>query len=766
MSNRGRLLLIAATLVVAGAVGLFALSAEQDAARHRAAPDAPKRIAVVTGWDFLVSSTTRLVANEADRSSELFKDSSIEIAMNQLEQRLVSRLSETGRFSVIEQAEVRRALRDGQSGSASSPDDDQGFVSQLVRAIQQLFIRADRLDGDLRVANEPRDGASNGLASDETSPENSRVRTVSRSVSAYGQREFTNIRNLADELAADYVLFGDMERLVSSEREISNPYSERSSKIKITTHKFWFRFRLTDLTRMEISSARTYVAELDQITRPGESTAPYTALPEIYDEVSRQIVATVLDHESPAIVSSINPLSISRGSNDGVTVGDRYRVSRIVNTLRDSANVEIQDLRTIIGRVRVTETNERASLVEPVSGGPFQVNDRVEFTPTAIDHTDEASRTDSFGRPRSRPADEVPIGPGRGSLPRERRPDQEWYDDAGFRTQTDDNPLAVFATALDTTKPKPRLAVLPLKFGSTSPGRGDPTSQNVVLSDDARGYLKSRLKLSDRFLNSRDGGGLSVNIFTDSMITGFTSTGRFRVMERQEVDEIISEQNMQRLQNGDLSALGNSELEAIDYLVVGNLSYITLETMDRRLPQADRDLPSKVFVRMSGNVRFVNVASGEISVSTSVNVLKPLGSVDRDAVGEVFAQRLVADTANEFSRKSVALILNGAYPIVVAGISSDGRIYLNRGRDGGLFTREVLNVFRPEQAIEADIDMPDIETRVGTIRLQEVESNWSVALPDVVDGEVLKGDRVRRKDANRGRLEPAPETPAPIRRLP
>lgn len=234
-------------------------------------------------------------------------------------------------------------------------------------------------------------------------------------------------------------------------------------------------------------------------------------------------------------------------------------------------------------------------------------------------------------------------------------------------------------------------------------------------------------------------------IFTDTIISRLTQTRRFQLIDRQEVDQLLKEQQAQAMTaNRDMpSAMGT--LKGADYLVYGNLASFSVEEKTTQLPNSTRTFKQRIgFVE--GNMRIVDARSGDVLESRKISVNQP---VDVSAKNT----RMVDSLADAYAEQVVLLLMNAIYPIKVAHVGGDGTIYVNRGDDGGLYVDEILDAFAVGQAIidpDTGVKLGVEERLIGQVQLIEVEDARSKArmltgIPPV------KGDLLKRTPDNKGK---------------
>jgi curli biogenesis system outer membrane secretion channel CsgG len=246
----------------------------------------------------------------------------------------------------------------------------------------------------------------------------------------------------------------------------------------------------------------------------------------------------------------------------------------------------------------------------------------------------------------------------------------------------------------------------------------------------------------------------NIAVFTDTIISRLTQTRRFRVMDRQEVEQLLTEQLAQALEQGRglKSAMGS--LKGVDYMAFGSVAVFALEKEVTKLPGSTRTFEQQVG-RVEGNLRIVDARSGEIRESRKVPVRKELAASAEKT-------RLVTNLADAFAEEVVAVLMHALYPIKVVAVAQDGTVYINRGDDGGLAKGEQLRAYRPGKAIvDADtgVRLGTEETEVGEVVIHDVEDARSKGA--VVSGRgVAVGDVLKRDPAGR------PQGSAPIARAP
>jgi curli biogenesis system outer membrane secretion channel CsgG len=217
------------------------------------------------------------------------------------------------------------------------------------------------------------------------------------------------------------------------------------------------------------------------------------------------------------------------------------------------------------------------------------------------------------------------------------------------------------------------------------------------------------------------GSGEHVALFTDTIISKLVQSKRFKVIDRQEVDQLLDEQTAQAIaENRDLpSAMGT--LKGCDYIVLGAIQNFSREETSIKLPNSSRII-TVLDGYAEGNMRIVDARSGDIIESRKI-------SVQQQQEIQAGEERLTAALADAFASRVVANLLNAIYPIKIAAVAPDGSLYINRGTDGELRAGATLEVFRQGQKIidpDTGVELGSMDSTVGTLQLSKVEDNRSI----------------------------------------
>jgi hypothetical protein len=123
---------------------------------------------------------------------------------------------------------------------------------------------------------------------------------------------------------------------------------------------------------------------------------------------------------------------------------------------------------------------------------------------------------------------------------------------------------------------------------------------------------------------------------------------------------------------------------------------------------------------------------------------------------------LLGDLRDRFTTQEVAKNIARLYPLKVLGAGVDGTVYLNRGRDAGLWPGTRYQVMRPGQPL-IDLDtgrsFGSAESQVATIEIESVEPNRARAIL-ISGGAPRSGDLLREAPPVKKRAEPEINQPA------
>ena len=247
---------------------------------------------------------------------------------------------------------------------------------------------------------------------------------------------------------------------------------------------------------------------------------------------------------------------------------------------------------------------------------------------------------------------------------------------------------------------------------------------------DARNYYE--------YKNSKSGN------FQTMLETQMVKVGRFKIMERNRLDEVLSEQGLQ----AEFSDAGtNMNLGAVDYLVYGSITKFGTKNKEIRTKNF---ATVKVIAEFGIDLKVVDATTGEIIRAETVDVTMETGSgmaTKGISTGDSAADPL-ADIQRRAAKKVAAAISESIFPIEVLTFREDSNAnccaYVNYG-EAVLSVGDQLKVVEEGESLideATGLDLGSVEKTVGTIEVTEALEKFSKA--KVVSGAIpAKGQLAR-----------------------
>jgi curli biogenesis system outer membrane secretion channel CsgG len=223
--------------------------------------------------------------------------------------------------------------------------------------------------------------------------------------------------------------------------------------------------------------------------------------------------------------------------------------------------------------------------------------------------------------------------------------------------------------------------------------------------------------------------------------TQLTQIGRFKIIERNRVDEILSEQGLNNEFGDAATAGGGFYVDGVDYLVYGSIT---------KFGQTRKDVSTgsfssvKVITEFDADIKVVDASTGEVRVAETASAV--METAEGLSTGKFQTASGTADPLAEVQRlaakKVAAIIATGIFPIEV--VKGGDTIYVNYG-SAILDVGDVLKAFRPgEELIDeaTGINLGSEEEEIGTVKVFEVTDKFSKAKLDSGTSPV-KGDLLR-----------------------
>ncbi|MDA8117237.1 MAG: hypothetical protein M0000_07710 [Actinomycetota bacterium] len=237
------------------------------------------------------------------------------------------------------------------------------------------------------------------------------------------------------------------------------------------------------------------------------------------------------------------------------------------------------------------------------------------------------------------------------------------------------------------------------------------------------------------------------DVLTERLKTALISSRKFDVVERQDLDAVMTELKFGRSSMADHSGKVNSgKLARADYIVQGAISVLEVQTNSRVVPyveQAKADVVGTIVsdARIMDVERGINVFAGRVETSEKVTI--PVASAGEAVTpSEIFYEDLLRAHAEAIASK----ILEAVFPIRIVDVA-DGTVFLNRGEGCGLRPGDRLEV------LSADGEMVDPDTGetlgareipVAVVEIEEVLTKATRARILQGAGSIKRGMVARR----------------------
>jgi len=253
----------------------------------------------------------------------------------------------------------------------------------------------------------------------------------------------------------------------------------------------------------------------------------------------------------------------------------------------------------------------------------------------------------------------------------------------------------------------------------------------------------------------------------DMLVTELVKTGKYRVIEREQLAAIMREKNLSL--SGDIdprTAVKIGKMLGVEYLIAGAVT--ELGTTDRgasvpgglgrfgmpsvsvRSQKAEAALDARAFSTSTGEIVWADSARDETS-DASVFVAGAGGGASDHGKVDKLMRPVVQKLAASFAKadvKSSGMGGHGDASGLVGKIANveGGTLYINAGSDGGVKEGDEFNVFRVGKQIK-DPDTGEVlgadETKVGRVKIDKIMGP-RLSTAKVVSGSGFKpGDAIK-----------------------
>lgn len=235
---------------------------------------------------------------------------------------------------------------------------------------------------------------------------------------------------------------------------------------------------------------------------------------------------------------------------------------------------------------------------------------------------------------------------------------------------------------------------------------------------------KIRAPVNDNYRGSRV--NAKQENFQTMLETQMTQVGRFKIIERNRVDEILAEQGLNNEFGDAQTAGGGFNVGGVDYLVYGAIT---------KLGQREKTISTGTFASVSQitefsvDIKLVDASTGEVRKAESVSVeRKTAGGVATGSFASVSGPSdPLSDIQRVAAKKVAALIATSIFPIEV--VKGGDIIYLNYGSaildEGDIVSAYSLGESLIDEA--TGINLGSEQEFQGDLKVTQVNAKFSKA---------------------------------------
>jgi hypothetical protein len=205
----------------------------------------------------------------------------------------------------------------------------------------------------------------------------------------------------------------------------------------------------------------------------------------------------------------------------------------------------------------------------------------------------------------------------------------------------------------------------------------------------------------------------------DAVADAFLKTKRFSLVEREKMDQLKSEKNLQKDEDFiDGQVIEQSKSLGAQYVVIGNVSNAKVETKETILPVVGRT--TSYVAEIAFNIRIVDVATGEIIASNGFNKT----GKGKNAFEEALA--VIKPEIEVFIKNNFKIIASIASVEEKNGNGEATKVLISGGSATGVLEK---NTFKVYEASELLVDGKKLTRKktIGKVVVTKVEDeNFSV----------------------------------------
>ena len=227
--------------------------------------------------------------------------------------------------------------------------------------------------------------------------------------------------------------------------------------------------------------------------------------------------------------------------------------------------------------------------------------------------------------------------------------------------------------------------------------------------------------------------------FQSMLETHLARTLRFKVIERNRIDQVLSEQALQSEFSGNGTKL---HVEGVDYIVYGSVTRYGV--VDKKMRSGSFSTNKRVY-EFGVDLRVVDALTGEIRRAETINVTTQTASgvSTRGFRTSDESADPLSDVQREAARAAAAVITESVFPIRIIQVE-DSTAYLNYGESLLTVGDQVRAIVEGKKMVDPDtgLELGSTETDVALLRVTETTDKFSKA--ELVSGSIPpKGALVR-----------------------
>ena len=219
--------------------------------------------------------------------------------------------------------------------------------------------------------------------------------------------------------------------------------------------------------------------------------------------------------------------------------------------------------------------------------------------------------------------------------------------------------------------------------------------------------------------------------FQSMLETHLARTSRFKVIERNRIDQVLGEQALQSEFSNNGTQL---RVQGVDYIVYGSVTRYGV--LDKVMRSGSFSTKKRVY-EFGVDLRVVDALSGEIRRAETINVntetssgVTTQGFRSTDASADP-----LSDVQRKAARAAAAIITESIFPIRIIQVDQSVA-YLNYGESLLSVGDEVRAIVEGKKIIDPDtgLDLGSTETDVALLRITETTDKFSKA--EIVTGSI------------------------------